>query len=107
MLFSKKIKVKDIIKNIIFFVLILLCVLVLILKVNNYCNNCIIKDPEKILNAQGYLFDTKNTEVKDYDPIEDQYDKPKHTKAHFNPSKTTGFMTSVENNTFINPRSCN
>lgn len=106
MVFSKKLKVTDIIKNLLFFIIILLCLVVLLLKVNKYCNNCIVKDPEKILNAQGYLFDVKNTEVKDFDPKDEHYDKPKHTKAHFNPAKTTGFMTSTENYEFENPRKC-
>ena len=106
MLFSKKIKIDEIIKNLLFFIIILLCSVVLLLKINKSCNNCIIKEPDKILNAQGYFFDIKNTQVKDYDPEDDLHDKPKHTKVHFNPAKTTGFMTSIENYEFENPRKC-
>ena len=107
MLFSKKIKLDDIIKNLLFFVIILSILITLILKINKSCNNCIIKHPEKILNAQGYLFDIKKTLVEEYDPQYEEYGKSNHTKPHFNLRKTTGFFTSLSNYDFYNPRVSN
>ena len=109
MLFSKKIKMNVILKNLLFSSIILICLVVLLLKINKKCNNCIIKDPEKIFNLQGYAFDINYNKVDDYydNKVEPSYTPIKQNKVYIDKTKTTGFMTDTQDRTFLNERSSN
>ena len=102
-------KLEVIIKNLFFTLMIAIWLLIILFIVNTLCGKCIHKDLDKILNLQGYAYDTKYNDVKPYtvDDKCESCEKPRFTKQRFEKNRTTGFMTFIPPEEGSTCKSCN
>lgn len=102
-------KLEDIIKNLFFALIISIWGIIILFIVNAICGNCIHKDLDKILNAQGYSYDVKYNTVQPYLKEDkcDSCEKHRFAKQHFTKSRTTGLMTFIPPEEGVSCRSCN
>ena len=103
-----KIKIEDIFRNLFLGLVYTTCLIIVFLIFNKLCNNCIVKNPQQILNLQGYAFSINYNAVDDFDKqsIENNQETTKPSKVHFSKEKTTGFMGFVQEDSRVNPRVC-
>ena len=103
-----KIKIEDIFRNLFLGLVYTTCLIIVFLFFNKLCNNCVMKNPEKLFNPQGYAFSIKHNTVDDFDKqtIQNNQETTKPSKVHFSKEKTTGFMGFVDKETNVNPRVC-
>lgn len=103
---TMKINIETIMKYILLALIYLTGIFMLFLIMNRSCNNCIIKDPDALFNPQGYAFSLTNQTVDDFDEqaIKQNEETTKPSKVRFDKNKTTGFMTFVQDDPYVNPR---